>query len=306
MAHPLIRLTVGLGALGAGALGWALAEARAYTLRRFEVPVLPPGSTPVRLLHISDLHLVPGDRRRIRWVRRLSRFRPDVVITTGDNLAHGDAVPAVADAMEPFLHLPGAFVTGSNDYYLPILKNPFAYFRKGRRITRPAKAPTLPAGDLISMLASGGWHHVDNRRAEVTAGGSRIAIVGTGDAHIDDDRYPVGRNSSAADVTIGVTHAPYRRVLERMRIDGVDLALAGHTHGGQVCLPGYGALVTNCDIDRRMVKGLHRWPGAAAGAQGEEQMWLHVSAGLGTSPFTPIRFACRPEATLLELTARNA
>ena len=81
-----------------------------------------------------------------------------------------------------------------------------------------------------------------------------------------------------------------------MAADGFALLLAGHTHGGQVCVPGYGALTTNCDLPQSMAKGLHRWPGSDA--------WLHVSAGLGTHPTAPIRFACRPEATVLTLIPR--
>jgi predicted MPP superfamily phosphohydrolase len=76
-----------------------------------------------------------------------------------------------------------------------------------------------------------------------------------------------------------------------MSADGFPLLVAGHTHGGQVCVPGYGALVTNCDLPRRMASGLHRY----------RTSWLHVSAGLGTSPTAPVRFACPPEATLLTL-----
>ncbi|MEY2673290.1 MAG: hypothetical protein RLZZ508_1167, partial [Actinomycetota bacterium] len=87
----------------------------------------------------------------------------------------------------------------------------------------------------------------------------------------------------------------YLRVLDAMVEDEIPLILAGHTHGGQLCLPFFGALVTNCDLDTRRAKGLHKYQDA----------WLHVSAGLGTNPFTPVRFACRPEATLLTLTAAN-
>ena len=89
-----------------------------------------------------------------------------------------------------------------------------------------------------------------------------------------------------------------------MRADGCELVLAGHTHGGQLCVPFAGALVTNCDLDRSRASGLHGWPGARPGTPGgEESVWLHVSAGLGTSPYTPVRFACRPEASLLTLRA---
>lgn len=111
---------------------------------------------------------------------------------------------------------------------------------------------------------------------------------------------------------LGLTHAPYRRVLDEMVRDGVGLALAGHTHGGQLCLPGVGTLVTNCDIDRRRARGLSRYPGPLAGGKDaggptpEPGLFLHVSAGLGTSPYTPVRVACRPEATLLTLTPAAA
>jgi predicted MPP superfamily phosphohydrolase len=106
-----------------------------------------------------------------------------------------------------------------------------------------------------------------------------------------------------------VTHAPYLRILDAMVTDGAGLVLAGHTHGGQLCIPGYGAIVTNCDLDPARAKGLSRhgrpWDGTGdpglGGVDGRGAV-LHVSAGLGTSPYAPVRFACPPEATLLTLT----
>jgi predicted MPP superfamily phosphohydrolase len=122
-------------------------------------------------------------------------------------------------------------------------------------------------------------------------------VRGVDDPHISRDHYDAvaGPFDPAADLSLGVTHAPYLRILDAMAADGADLVLAGHTHGGQLCVPGVGALVTNCDLDRKRAKGLSSHRGAA----------LHVSAGLGTSPYAPVRFACRPEATLLTLTARD-
>ena len=89
--------------------------------------------------------------------------------------------------------------------------------------------------------------------------------------------------------------------MDRFVADGFDLLLAGHTHGGQVCLPGYGTLVTNCGIDRDRARGLHQHP---SGPGPRQRAYLHVSAGLGTSPYAPVRFSCRPEATLLTLVPR--
>ena len=86
-------------------------------------------------------------------------------------------------------------------------------------------------------------------------------------------------------------------MLDAFTEQGAQMLLAGHTHGGQVCVPGYGALVTNCDLPREQVKGLSTWSAGGRTAR------LHVSAGLGTSIYAPVRFACRPEATLLTLTS---
>jgi predicted MPP superfamily phosphohydrolase len=125
--------------------------------------------------------------------------------------------------------------------------------------------------------------------------GRHVDVRGVDDPHIGRDKYEevAGAFDPAADLALGVTHAPYLRILDGMTGDGANLVLAGHTHGGQLRLPGVGALVTNCDLDRARARGLSRHGTAH----------LHVSAGLGTSPYAPIRFACPPEATLLTLTA---
>jgi len=300
------RLLSAVTVAGLGALGWALVEARQYTLRRFTVPVLPPGARPLKVLHLSDLHLVPSQRAKIAWVRALGELEPDLVINTGDNLANADSLEPVLAALEPLLEVPGAFVMGSNDYYAPIVKNPARYLFPGPRRTRRLPPPDLPGAELAARLRDAGWLDLDNARANFELHGLRIGLVGVDDAHLDRDRYPAGPSlDDNADLRLGVTHAPYLRVLDRMHRDGVDLAFAGHTHGGQLCIPGWGALVTNCDLDTRRAKGLHGWPGPRSDHDGgAESLWLHVSAGLGTSPYTPVRFACRPEASLLELVPR--
>ncbi|WP_420801717.1 metallophosphoesterase, partial [Pseudofrankia asymbiotica] len=98
-----------------------------------------------------------------------------------------------------------------------------------------------------------------------------------------------------------LSHTPEPRVLDAFTTDGVQLTLSGHTHGGQIRLPFVGALVTNCGLDRGRARGLSRWH-VAPETGTIRSSWLHVSAGLGTSPFAPIRLGCRPEATLLTLT----
>ena len=306
---PLTRPLVTAAALGVGALAWAaLVEVHWYTLRRVTVPVLEPGAQPLRVLHLTDLHLTPDQDRKIEWVRSLARLEPDLVVDTGDNLAHVDALPALLHALDPLLSTTaGAFVMGSNDYYAPVPKNPTRYLTADARHPRVIEQTLLPADELGAALRAAGWKDLTNRRDALTIGDHQISLVGVDDPHLHRDRFPASTRGHrpASDLRLGVTHAPYRRVLQAMHDDGSDLILAGHTHGGQLCLLFWGALVTNCDLDTRRAKGLHGWPGARPDLpQGAESTWLHVSAGLGTSPYAPVRFACRPEATLLTLVGR--
>lgn len=317
-SHPAtgaLRAAGGLALAGAAALAWAsLVEVRWYALREVSVPVLPAGQDPLRILHVSDLHLTPGQHRKVDWVRDLASLDPHLVVDTGDNWAHLEAMPALLRAFEPLLSLPGAFVLGSNDYVAPSFKNPARYLLPDARRARSGPPVALPWRELVARLTGAGWIDLSNRRDVLEVDGRRLSLVGTDDAHLDRDRMPAaggpddartsdGR-SPAVDVHLGVTHAPYRRVLDAMHADGVDLTIAGHTHGGQLAVPFLGALTTNCDLDLRRAKGLHGWPGARPDRPaGAGSSWLHVSAGLGTSPYAPVRFACRPEATLLTLTA---
>ncbi len=296
--RALTTTTLGLAAVGLLALGYAAGiERRAFVLRRVEIPVLPPGSRPLRVLHISDAHLTPNQKAKQRWLRRLADLEPDFVVNTGDNLAHSDSVPVVLRSYGELLDMPGVFVFGSNDYYAPIAKNPFRYFRPKRKEKRFGEK--LPWDELRDAFVERGWVDLTNQHGELVVRGQRLAFVGVDDPHLkfDDLGAVAGPADSTADLAIGVAHAPYLRVLDQWNREGYPLIFAGHTHGGQLRVPGLGALVTNCDLDRKRARGLHQHQVGNA-----PPSWLHVSAGLGTSPFAPIRFACRPEATLVTLT----
>ena len=291
--------------LGAATLAYARWEAASYRLRRVTVPMLEAGQPDLRILHLSDLHMTPSRHRLQDWVASLAELRPDVVVVTGDFLSHREAVDPVLSALDPLLDTPGAFVLGSNDYYAPRPINPFSYFA-GPSDLHPNR-PELPWPDLVARLTSAGWAHLPNASTAIEAGGRVVEIRGVDDPHIERDDYArvSGSPRDDADIAIGVAHAPYLRVVDAMAADGVDLILAGHTHGGQVRVPGLGALVTNCDLDRGRARGLsqHERPLMEFAPHDRPDMWLHVSAGLGTSPYAPIRFACPPEATLLTLTS---
>ncbi len=265
-----------------------------YALREAQIPILPKGHAPIRVLHFSDLHLTPARKTEIADIKSFASLKPDLVISTGDFLAHMDAVPVVFEALEPLLDTPGLFVFGSNDYYAPKPKNPLKYLLPdhGDRV----HGEDLPWPELDLGLQARGWKNLNHHRTTITINGTTIEARGTDDAHLEFDDYSlVAGFPDPCDIAIGVTHAPYLRVLRGMSEDGLDAIFAGHTHGGQVRLPWIGgsrALTTNCDLPNWRARGLTRF--------GDEP-YLHVSAGMGTSPFARIRVASPPEVSLVTL-----
>lgn len=296
---------IGAAAAGAGVIGYAaVIERNWFVLRRYDVPVLSPGARPLRLLHISDAHLTPGRHRLMSWIRSLDALQPDLVVNTGDSIAHENAVRPFLEALGPLLDRPGVFVYGSNDLYSPIPKNPARYLWRDSTLHPKRGEPDLPWAELGAGMTAAGWLDANNRRGRIKAGNLDIEVAGVHDSHIHRDRYDdIARPADpAADLRLGVMHSPEPSVMDRFAADGYDLLLAGHTHGGQVCLPWLGTLVTNCGIDPDRALGLHRHP-----AEGDlRRPWLHVSGGLGTSPWTPFRLFCRPEAALLTLVPRDS
>ncbi|AKK02154.1 metallophosphoesterase [Corynebacterium epidermidicanis] len=294
----LVRFS--LSALAAGSvagLGLAAYGYRSLTdfrLKHVTVPVLDPGvvDKEFTILHISDLHMLPSHRAKQAWVSSLDALNPDLVINTGDNLGSADAVPAVLQALSPLLHRPGLFVFGTNDYFGPRPVNPVKYLLGKKRKVSEEK---LPWEGMRAAFIERGWHDATHKRVEFKVGDVRIAAAGVDDPHHDLDDYSLisGAPNADADLSLALTHSPEPRVLASFEADGYQLSLSGHTHGGQLCLPGERTIVTNCGIDRKRASGLHRFG----------KMWMHVSNGLGTSKYVPFRLWCAPSATLIHVTA---
>ena len=290
----------------ASATAFGIVSARQFGIRYETWPLLPSGHQPLRILHLSDMHLVANDRRKIEFVRSLAALQPDLVVNTGDNPGGLDAVDDVIEALEPLLDIPGVFVAGSNDYYGPRSANPLRYLWAPTTLDKSTKhLKAIDARYMFSKItASGQWHHVGNRslvlpvRDNVT-----FNFAGTHDAHMHADTWPGfavdadATGQSAAQLKIAVTHAPYRRVLDAAVVDGADIVFAGHTHGGQIALPAYGSIVANCDVPTGLASGLFPW------RAGGQQSVVNITAGIGASPTVPLRTFCPPEAVVLDIVA---
>lgn len=292
-------MVAGAGAAaGAALLGYATLEARWYRLRHLMLPdTLRRPSATLRLLHVSDVHLAHGQEHRVRFLRSLAELEPDLTVITGDLL--GDvgiedaAVDAVAQLTGP--GRPGLFVLGSNDLYGPLPKSPHRYLTH-RRL--PIHGTPLAFDRLVERLDDAGYTTVRNTAVAVATRAGDVAVGGIDDPHLDetvvppaDALTPDAAGLGDGVLNLGLVHAPYLRALDALSAAGHDLLLAGHTHGGQVRIPGVGAVVANCDLPLDRARGESRY----------RDRWLHVSPGLGHSKYTPFRVACRPEATLLEL-----
>ena len=294
---PILLSVLGIGLLAV--LWGTLIERNLFTVAREELQVLATGAKPIRILHISDLHIAPWQKRKLSWIKRLTELEPDLIIDTGDNLGHRESIRPALDALEPLLKFKGVFVNGSNDYHAPEIRNPLTYLRKP---SSPSHKEVIPTTRMTDVFEAQGWLNLNNRSGAINVSGTRIGFLGLDDPHdelawyetLEKQQSEIGKQ----DLIIGVAHAPYLRVIEEFGSRGADLIFAGHTHGGQVCLPGYGALVTNCDLPAKNAKGLSQHE------VGARKVWLNVCAGLGTSVFAPIRFFCKPEVRLLTLVAK--
>lgn len=332
MRRPLALGAAVVGA-GAAALAYGLVHAHSYRLRRRSMLIPSDGVEPLRILHISDAHTLARHTKRLTFIRDLADTKPDLVVVTGDMIAQDEALAPVLAALDPLLDVPGVFVFGSNDYVAPVFKNPLRYLLgpSSRKVDDDDHESTpLPWRDMRAAFVDRGWSDLNNRRARLEVAGWTLDFVGVDDPHMNYDEFPAPQPGATADTAgpyarIGVAHAPYTRILDQMVDDGCSLIFAGHTHGGQVCLPGGHAIVSNCDLDPKLASGLFQWPfeaeapesvtlgsvtpkpvlikgdGAVIAKDAPGSAWVQVSAGIGAATYAPVRTFCHPESILIDI-----
>jgi predicted MPP superfamily phosphohydrolase len=279
-----------MATLTGAALGaYAFVEPALFRLTTKRVS-LPAGAPSLTVLHVSDTHMRRGNRRLQAWLESLPKLleeTPDLVVATGDFIEDDGGIDPLLECFARIEARLGRFyVFGSHDYYQSRFNPWTKYFNQS---TPRKPAPSADTRKLQAGLHDDGWIPLINTTYLLESPYGRIRLAGVDDPYLDrhtTDHIERGRDEVLA---IGLVHAP--DVVSEWLLAGFDLVVGGHTHGGQVRVPGLGALVTNCSLPAALGGGLHRVGDG----------WLHVSPGLGTGKFSPIRFACRPEATLLRL-----
>ncbi|HWC12979.1 MAG TPA: metallophosphoesterase [Actinomycetota bacterium] len=283
-----------LAALGlATAAAYPFVEARWYRLKHVDVPVAR--AVPrVTILHISDTHLNAKDASLMRFLESLPARvgRPDIAVATGDLIEDDSGIEPIAAALNGIEATIGRFyVLGSHDYYQTQFQSYLKYF--GKRAPG-MRAPFADTDRLEQLLRAEGWVGLTNTTAVVDTPHGKMRFAGVDDPYLKrQDIHHVERAAGEV-LAVGLTHSP--DVVSEWMLRGFDLVLSGHTHAGQVRFPLVGPLVTNSSLPTTLAGGLHPIGNA----------YLHVSPGLGTGRFAPIRFNCRPEATLLRVASDGA
>ncbi|MCC6222701.1 MAG: metallophosphoesterase [Thermoleophilia bacterium] len=266
-------------ALGAG-LGWGLYESQWVELRRLELelPGLPGPLDGLTILHLSDFHLGTPSLGRRAVAKALAwgaAREPDLVAITGDLVSGPGGERVLVDGLRALGPRHGAYaVLGNHD--VAVTRDPFS------------------AGFELADLAAAGAVLLRDEAVTVEVAGARIQLVG-----VEPLAYAAGRSRPSdladpgADLRILLCHFP--EIVEGLPPGSFQLVLAGHLHGGQICLPYPGGKVRLAHLASRYPEGVFRVGGTT----------LVVSRGLGTT-FVPLRFCARPEAAELVLRGARA
>ena len=273
--------------LGAAGLIWVVwVEPYWFRLRRLTIRLKKPLPQPFTVLHISDFHFTRHKFHLGRFFDHLAKLEPDFVFVTGDLIDSAEGIEPCVHNLKKLRPKKGIYATlGNHDYRTYNSFFPWVHMFTGRDIFY--KRPSHEVERLKQSLAEAGVELLLNRNIIVQlGGGEELALVG-----LDD---PVsGRENldeafrSAKNGTLRFTLAHTPSIFPSLCLYHIDVAFAGHTHGGQIRLPGIGAL------------GMAKSMCPIIDSTNEYGFYGIVSRGLGAQPVTSLRFLCRPEALLI-------
>ena len=290
---PLAKLAGAAGAIGVGGLLYAWWESTAVEVRehRLAIPELPPGLDGLRILHVSDTHFPASGDSVGRFLETVGPLDVDLVLCTGDYVETSAGWDSAADALTQLSAPFGVFATlGAHDYCAPVRTfDEWARYNVERALGRPRKF--VNPKPFVDRLESAGIVVLRNEWQSLELGGELVRIGGAGDdsvgmARLSESLPPVGGFSML------LTHAPDAAFrLPPVAEGGPSVVFSGHTHGGQIRVPGWGAPLRHSElVSRQQPDGVFERNGSR----------IVVSRGFGTA-HVPLRFACRPEVGVVTL-----
>ena len=279
---------------GIGLLVYAKLEARRFKLEHLRVTTSGGSDSsgngnqlPVKLrvLHLSDLHLCRPETSKVEFVQQVTDDDYDLIVFTGDIFENYTGIEYAAGLITRKPRLGAYAVLGNHDYYN------YTWFNKiigrmNRKYRHPAgKRDVQP---FINALSDAGITVL--RNSAITIPDERLHLIGIDYPGISQDQlYALSGQAPDGFLVMSLLHLPRR--LNQLPAAGVHMAFAGHTHGGQVRLPGFGALITDSELPRQEASGLVK----------RGHTVIHVSRGLGADPKTDFRVFCPPAATVVEI-----
>lgn len=266
-------------------------EPHRFTIRHKSVHLKGPDHAPLSVLHLSDFHFYKGKIARKKFLHRLAQRiqeKPvDFIFITGDLIDDDSGIDLCIEALRPLKAKYGVYaVLGNHDYIHVQLRDIFT--STGTLHKKVRKQNDVER--LVRELAAIGVTVLRNERLSVDIEGAPVTLVGIDDPYIYKDDIPkafAGFQKNGPCLVL--VHSPerYREIAE----NGADMVFSGHTHGGQIRIPGVGPVVTRSDAPREYCYGLNRLNGTT----------YYTTCGLGVGRITHVRLFCRPEVVFFQL-----
>ena len=258
----LVLASIGLGCIAYG----YFVEPYRLSVTHVDIPTskMRHGSTAIRIVHFSDLHSDPKARLEPRLPPAIAAEHPDIIVFTGDSINSPDGLPVFQQVLTSLTKIAPTFVVKGNwdTGFWP----------------------------EVNRFSGTGAHELNATAERLEIRGTPIWIAGLA---VDNERglEPAVKSIPAGEFSVLLYHYP--DLLQEAAAQHVDLYCAGHTHGGQIALPFYGALITLSKFGKRYEGGLYH----------QAETWMYVNRGIGMEggPAPRVRFWATPEITTIEI-----
>jgi predicted MPP superfamily phosphohydrolase len=265
------RITMALAMAGVVCIGYGyFLEPYRLSVTHVEIATakMAPNAAPIRIVHLSDLHSDPKARLEPRLAAAVAAEHPDIVVFTGDSINSPEGLPVFQQALASLAKIAPTFVVEGNwdINYWPGVKR----------------------------FDGTGAEELNGTAKRLEIHGTPVWVAGLAVGN-ERELEPVMRRIPADELSVLLYHYP--DLMPEASAQHVDLYCAGHTHGGQIALPIYGALITLSRFGKRYESGLFH----------EGQTWMYVNRGIGMEGgLVPrVRFWATPEITSIEIHAKT-